>query len=79
LFDQTYGVRQNASEQRVGEAMRRYWVAFAAAGNPNVSDLPAWQAFRDPHPQALELGNTIRSVPSEVSASCRVLDEIWDR
>ena len=79
LFDQTYGVRQNPSEQRVGEAMRRYWVAFAATGNPNVSDLPAWQAFREPHPQALELGDTIRSVPSGVSASCRVLDEIWDR
>ena len=64
LFDQTYGVRQTQSERHVGDAMRRYWVAFAAGGNPDAPGLPAWPAFggpsREPWSWAIRSGRTQR-------------------
>ena len=79
LFDLTYGVAQSESERRVGDAMRRYWAAFAARGNPNVPGLAAWPVYGAPQPVELDLGEPIRSVTSTRSAGCRIFSEIWGR
>lgn len=78
LFDQTYGVPQGETGRRVGEAMRRYWVRFAAGGNPNAPGLATWPVYDAAQPQQLELGTAIRSVSSVGSEGCRVFDGIWD-
>jgi para-nitrobenzyl esterase len=79
LFDQEYGLRQNESERRVGDAMRRYWVAFAANGDPNLSGRDAWPAFGGQQPRVMMFGDPIASAPSKTSVSCSAFDEIWDR
>jgi len=34
------------SDRRLSEAIRSYWVSFAATGNPNTPPLPLWPAVR---------------------------------
>jgi para-nitrobenzyl esterase len=54
-------------DEKLGEAMRVYWMQFAKIGDPNGSGLPVWPAY-DPHvDQCLELGHTVipRPVPHQ--------------
>ena len=39
--------------------MIAYWTRFAATGNPNRDDLPAWPAFEPPTGRHLDLGETV--------------------
>ncbi|WP_433868642.1 carboxylesterase family protein [Saccharopolyspora sp. CA-218241] len=42
-----------ADQRALGEAMNRYWTAFAAHGDPARADLPAWPGFGTGHVQSL--------------------------
>jgi para-nitrobenzyl esterase len=78
LFDLTYGLPRNASEQRIGDAMRRYWVHFAATGNPNPPGLPTWPRYAGPEPAHLELDDPIQVRPALGGAGCDLFDRMWD-
>ena len=77
LFDLTYGVPQGSLGESVGEALRRYWVSFAASGDPNVGGLPAWPAY-DGRKAHLELGDPIRVVAGLGGDGCDLFDKMWD-
>ncbi len=47
------------TDRRLSETMIAYWTQFAATGNPNRDDLPAWPAFDSPAGRHLELGETV--------------------
>jgi para-nitrobenzyl esterase len=74
LFDRSYGLPQSATGKRVGDAMRRYWVRFAADGAPNVETLPAWPAYKPSAASYLELGTTIRAQRLPASAACDLFE-----
>jgi len=75
LFDLTYGVPLGDVGQRVGDAMRRYWVRFAATGDPNQPGLTPRPAYDRAKPRHLELGDPIRPVSGTGAAGCDVFDE----
>lgn len=45
-----------AVDRKLADEMSSYWVNFAATGNPNGGDLPAWPAYRGEPGQVMELG-----------------------
>ena len=57
--------------------MQRYWINFAATGDPNADGLPEWPLFRRPDPQVLELGDEIRQVPAIEPGMCAAFEE-WN-
>jgi para-nitrobenzyl esterase len=64
LFDVTgLDVEFTPEQQRLADQMIRYWAQFAAAGNPNNHDLPAWSRFWNSNVQSLAPG-AAESAPS---------------
>lgn len=49
------------TDRRLSETMMAYWAQFAATGNPNRDDLPAWPEFDLATDQHLTLGETVTS------------------
>jgi para-nitrobenzyl esterase len=47
------------TDMRLSETMRGYWVQFAATGDPNRPDLPAWPVFTPDTDQHLELSSVV--------------------
>lgn len=47
------------TDRRLSETMIAYWTEFAATGDPNRDDLPAWPAFDPPTGMHLDLGETV--------------------
>ncbi len=47
------------TDRRLSETMIAYWTEFAATGNPNRGDLPAWPEFDPPAGRHLDLGETV--------------------
>jgi para-nitrobenzyl esterase len=78
LFGVDLGAPLGEVGERVGEAMRRYWVRFAATGDPNEPGLPEWPSYEGTNPRHLELGDPIRAVAGLGRAGCDVFDEEWD-
>ena len=79
LFNLEFGVPLGDAGRRVGDAMRRYWLRFAATGDPNGADLPAWPAYTIPGRRHLDLGTAIRVDTGLGGARCDLFDEIWNR
>ena len=47
------------TDRRLSETMMAYWTQFAATGNPNGGDLPAWPAFDPSTDRHLDLGDAV--------------------
>jgi len=46
-------------DERISDTMMGYWVRFAATGDPNSPDLPAWPAYDATSDEYLEIGETV--------------------
>jgi para-nitrobenzyl esterase len=57
--------------------MQRYWVNFAATGNPNGFGVPEWPQFKRPELQVLELGDAVRPIPAIEPELCAAF-EAWN-
>ncbi len=62
-------------DRRLGALMQRYWINFAATGDPNSDELPAWPQFERPDPVVQELGDTIGAIPAIEPDMCAAFDE----
>ena len=49
------------TDRQLSETMMAYWTQFAATGNPNRDDLPAWPTYDLSTDQHLNLGETVTS------------------
>jgi para-nitrobenzyl esterase len=56
---QRVGDRDDEGEKRISRDMGRYWIHFAATGNPNGPDLPEWPTYRADAEEVLDFGNTV--------------------
>ena len=65
------------TDQALADAMIRYWVQFAATGDPNVGGLPAWPAYDPESDQHLELGDQIKAGSGLRKAAVDKLNAIW--
>ena len=60
----------------LGALMQKYWMNFAATGNPNGDGLPEWPLFERPDPQVMELGDSVRPIPAIEPELCGAF-EAW--
>ena len=57
-------------DHELSESMARFWVQFAATGNPNVAGLPEWLPYDQATDRHLELGNTIAAGAGLTRETC---------
>jgi carboxylesterase type B len=75
LFRQEMGMPLGEIGERVGAAMRRYWVRFAVTGDPNEPGLPAWPIYNGAKSRHLDLGEPIGASDARGREACDVFDE----
>ncbi len=64
------------ADERLAEAMQGYWTQFAATGDPNRPDLPAWPRYDPAGDRYLELGETIGPREGLYRAGLAVLESL---
>jgi para-nitrobenzyl esterase len=52
--------RFDAVDQALSATMRKYWIAFAAQGDPNTAGVPRWDAYRPADDNHQLLGDTVQ-------------------
>lgn len=68
--------RRGHDEEKLGDAMRRYWVEFAKTGNPNAKPNPVWPPYDLQFEQCMGLGREIRLQPIPGEDRLRALEKI---
>lgn len=63
----------DAIDLRLSGNMQSYWLAFAATGDPNGPNQPAWPSYRHNEATVQMLGNNIRSARHSSQPLCDVL------
>ena len=63
-------------DRRLSALMQRYWINFAATGDPNSRELPTWPLFERPDPLVMELGDTVAAIPAIEPELCAAF-EAW--
>lgn len=66
-----------ATDLELSATMQKYWVNFAATGNPNGDGLPEWPTFKRPDALIQELGDEIRTIPAIEPEMCAAF-ETWN-
>ena len=65
-----------AEDDRLSQMMRRTWVRFAATGDPNGGDLPAWPVYAADDETCMVFGDTVQAGPDVDAEACDLFDEI---
>lgn len=60
----------NATDRTLQEIMQRYWVQFAATGDPNSAHTPDWPLYQGPKPVVQELGDEVITIPAPGARLC---------
>lgn len=63
-----------ALDRELTATMQRYWLNFAATGNPNAATVPDWPVFERPHAPVLELGDSVRTIAAPEPALCAAFE-----
>jgi len=68
----------DGDDERLGRAIRAYWIQFAKTGNPNFNGLPEWPAYDARKDQYLALGRSVevRQVPERVKVLGRIMEKV---
>jgi para-nitrobenzyl esterase len=65
------------ADHALAAQMSRYWVNFAATGDPNASGLPYWPAFRGAAGKVRRLGDPRGVGPVPAIDQLRVFDAVY--
>jgi para-nitrobenzyl esterase len=63
-------------DEAVSALIRKYWINFAAHGDPNGPGLPIWKAFDEESPMAMVFGDSSHSQPLPNITGLKALDEL---
>ena len=53
-----------SADRKLSNIMSSYWLNFARTGNPNGSGLPDWESYNLKTDQVMQLGDSIRMIPT---------------
>ena len=67
-----------AHDLELSAIMQRYWINFAATGNPNSGGLAEWPIFDRPEPRVLEFGDSVGHIPAPEAGMCSAFED-WVR
>jgi para-nitrobenzyl esterase len=73
---QRAGGRDDEGEKRISRAMGRYWLNFAATGNPNGPDLPEWPAYRTDADEVLDFGDNVTVLQSPRNDQLDLIEKV---
>jgi para-nitrobenzyl esterase len=73
---QRAGSRDDEGEKRISRAMGRYWINFAATGNPNGPDLPEWPAYRADAEEVLDFGDNVTVLQSPRNDQLDLIEKV---
>ena len=65
-----------AVDRELTAAVQRYWLNFAATGDPNAAALPGWPVFERSDPRVQQFGDEVRTVPAPEPGLCAAF-EAW--
>jgi para-nitrobenzyl esterase len=71
--------RRTSDDEKLGDAMRRYWVQFAKTGNPNDKRDPPWPPYDLQFEQCMGLGREIKLRPIPGTERLLVLEKIMKK
>jgi len=63
-------------DQELADTMSAAWVRFAATGDPNGGDLPAWPLWNGGGEAFLEFGDTVAAGAGVRTGYCEIFDEL---
>jgi para-nitrobenzyl esterase len=64
-------------DEKLSDAICRYWANFAKTGNPNGAGLPAWPNYATDMDECLELGDEIKVKSGLYREACDTLEKIY--
>ena len=64
-----------SSDYRLSDTMSLYWLNFARSGNPNGSGLPDWESYNIKTDQVMQLGDSIRMIPTPNKTQLSFFDD----
>ena len=67
----------NETDLELTAAMQKYWINFAATGNPNGDGVPDWPQFKASHFEVQELGDSVLTIPAIEPEMCASF-EAWN-
>ncbi len=72
----TGGIEPDDTDRTLSAAMMGYWVRFAATGDPNGDDAPAWPRYNARSDLSLDLGDEIQVRSGAAKELCDFFDRI---
>jgi para-nitrobenzyl esterase len=63
------------TDRKLEDIMQRYWVQFAATGDPNAAGTPEWPQFSAPTYAVQELGDTVFTKPAPEPELCALFED----
>jgi para-nitrobenzyl esterase len=70
--------RWRAADRQLADTISRYWVNFAATGDPNGKGLPRWPAYRGGAGHIQRLGDPAGAEPAPAPQALQVFDTVYD-
>jgi len=71
-------VPHEPADQELADTMSAAWVRFAAAGDPNGDDLPAWPPYSGEGREFMEFGDTVGAGSGIRGDACDLFDEVME-
>jgi para-nitrobenzyl esterase len=68
--------RNDEGEKRIAHAIGRYWINFAATGNPNGAHVPEWPAYRTDAEEVLDFGEKITVLKAPRTDQLDLIDKV---